>query len=87
MHSWVVKLVFYLNKSARSIFFTIVRLLGRTRAKKEQKIGPNGGPKHKIAYYGGKMNVKVPKMHSWVVKLVFYLNKSARSIFFTIVRL
>ena len=51
------------------------------------KLGPKGGPKHKIAYYEAKWDFKVPKMHSWVVKLVFYLNKSARSIFSTTVRL
>ena len=33
-------------------------------------MGPKGCPKHKIAYCEGKWDFKVPKMHSWVVKLV-----------------
>ena len=48
---------------------------------------PKGGPKHKIAYYEAKWDFKVPKIHSWVVKLVCYLKESARSIFSTTVRL
>ena len=47
------------------------------------KIGTKRGQKHKITYYEAKWNFKVLKMHSWVVKLFFYLNKSARSIFLT----
>ena len=85
--SWVVKLVYYLNESARSRCFTTVRLNGSTRAKKEQKIGQKGGPKHKISFYEAKWDFKVPKVLSWVVKLVYYLNESARSIFSTTVML
>ncbi len=51
------------------------------------KIGPKGGPKHKIAYYEAKWDFNVPKVVSWVVKLVCYLNQSARGIFSTTVRL
>ena len=54
--------------------------LGAYKGQKRAKIGPKGGPKHKIAYYEAKWDFKVPKMHSWVVKLVFYLKESARSI-------
>ena len=59
---------------------TAVRLWGLSRAKKEQKLGQKKGQKHKIAYYEAKLDFKVPKMHSWLVKLIFYLTKSARSI-------
>ena len=40
MHSWVVKLAFYLNKAARSIFLTDSG--GHTMAKKEQKKAQEG---------------------------------------------
>ena len=49
------------------------------------KIGTNRGQKRKITYYEGKWDFEVPKMHSSVVKLFFYLNKLARSIFSTAV--
>ena len=54
---------------------------------KKRKLGPNGGPKHKITYYEAKWDFKVPKVLSWVVKLVCHINESARSIFSTTVRL
>ena len=84
---WEVKLVLYLNESAKSIFTTTFRLYGPTKAKKRAKKGPKGGPKYKIAYYEAKWDFKVPKVLSCVVKLVCYLNESARSIFSTTVRL
>ena len=57
--------------------------LWTARAIKEQKIGPKVGPKHKIAYYEAKWDFKVPKIHSWVVTLLFYLKESARNMFST----
>ena len=44
-------------------------------AKRKHKIGSNGCPKHKIAYYETKWHLKIPKVLSWVVKLVCYLLK------------
>ena len=44
-------------------------------AKRKHKIGSNGCPKHKIAYYETKSHSKIPKVLSWVVKLVCYLLK------------
>ena len=85
--NWVVKLGCYLNESARSIFFTTVRLQGPRRAKKEQKNGAKGGTKHKSAYYEAKYDFKVPKVLRWVVKLICYLNESAKSIFLATFRL
>ena len=38
-----------------------------------QEIGSKGGPKHKTANYEDKWDFTVPKIHSWVVKLVCYL--------------
>ena len=73
IHSWVVKLDCCLKESARSIFFTTARLWGPTRAKKSRKWAPQGGLKHKIAYYEAKWDFKVPKFLSCVVKLVCYL--------------
>ena len=87
IYSWYVKLICYLKKATRSIFLTTIRLYELKRTKKEQKIGPLNSQKHKIAHYEAKWYFKVRKMHSWLVKLVFYLNKSARSIFLTAVRL
>ena len=51
---------------------------GHRKAKKEQRIGSKKGPKHKIAYYEAKWDFQVPKIDSWLVKVVFYLNKLAR---------
>ena len=51
------------------------------------KIGTKRGQKHKITYYESKWDFKMPKMLSWLVKLFFYLNKLAISIFSTAVRL
>ena len=45
--------------------------------QKRAKIGPKGGAKYKIAYYEAKWDFKVPKIHIWVVKLVYYLKESA----------
>jgi hypothetical protein len=50
-------------------------------------IPKRGVGEYKIAYYEAKWDFKVPKVLSWVVKLVCYLNKSARSIYLTTVRL
>ena len=36
------------------------------------------GPKRKIAYYEAKCDIKLPKIHSWVVKLVSYLKESVQ---------
>ena len=65
----------------------VIRLSKLLRVKKDLKIGPKGGPKHKTAYYEAKWDFKVPKILSWVVKLVCYLNEAPRSIFSTTVRL
>ena len=59
---------------------------GLTRAKKS-KNGSKLGPKYKMARYGAKLDFKGLKIHRRVVKQVFHLNKSARSIFLTAVRL
>ena len=85
--SYVVKLVCCLKESVTNLFFTTARLYEPTRAKKEQKISPKGGPKHKIPYYEAKCDFKVPKVLSWVVRLVCYLNESARRTFSTTTRL
>ena len=62
-------------------FFALRQCGGLQIGQNGAKIGSRRGPKHKITYYEAKWDFKVPKMHSWVVKLVFYLNKLARSIF------
>ena len=54
---------------------------------KKSKNKSKRGSKHRIAYYEAKWDLKEPKMHSLLVKLVFYLNKSARIIFLTAIRL
>ena len=55
------------------------------KGQKQAKIGPKWGKKHKTAYYEAKWDFKVPKIPSWIVILVCYLNQSARSIFLTTV--
>ena len=62
MHSWVVRLVLYLNKLARSIFSITVKFLGAYKGHERAKISPKKGPKHKIAYYEAKWNFKVPNV-------------------------
>ena len=42
IHNLVVKLVYYLKESTKSIVSTTTRLERPTRAKKEQKMGPKG---------------------------------------------
>ena len=56
------------------------------RAMEVQIIGPKAGPKHKIVYYEAKWDFKVPKIKSWVVKLVCYIKQSDRRIFSTTLR-
>ena len=51
-----------------------------------KKIGTKRGPKHKITYYQTKQDIQVSKVHSWIVKLVFYLNQLDSSIFVTAVK-
>ena len=80
------KLICYLKEATRRIFLTAVRLYEPKRAKKSKK-GPLNVQKHKIAHYEAQLHFKVSKIHSWVVKLVFYLHKSYRSIFLTAVTL
>ena len=60
---------------------------GSTNWSKWDKNMHKRGPKHKLTYYEAKWDFKVPKMHSWLIKLFFYLNMSTRSIFLTTVRL
>ena len=72
MHSWVVKLVFYLNKLARSIFLTAVRLSGNSEAKKS-KIGG-------VAYFKAKRDSKMSKIYSLDIKMFSYLLEATRSI-------
>ena len=59
--------------------------LGAQKGQKRAKNRPKKGQKTKIAFYEGKWDFKVSKMHSWIVELVLYLNKSIRSIFLTAV--
>ena len=65
--SWVVELVCYINELTRSIFLMTVRIDGPQKTKKA-KIGPKGDPNHKIAYYEAKWDLKVPKIHSWLLE-------------------
>ena len=77
MHSWLVKLVFYLTKSARSIFLIAVRLLEAIqKGQKRAEIGPQGDPKYKIPYYEAKQDFKVPKIHSSYCSKTCLLPKS-----------
>ena len=85
VHSWIIKLVFYLNQLVRSIFLTAVKTLGAIQRPKRAKIGPKEGPKYKISYCEAKRDFKVSKIHSWDVKLVFYSKEATISIFLTIV--
>ena len=55
-------------------------------SEKGQKLARNGG-NHKIAHYEAKWDFKVTKIPSWVLILICYLRKSARSIFLPTVRL
>ena len=55
--------------------------LSTYKGEKEAKIGPIWVPKQKSAHYEAKWDFKVPEIHSWIVILVCYLNKSARSIY------
>ena len=48
---------------------------------KKSKSRSKRGPKYKIAYHKAKRDIKAPKIHSQVVKLVCYLKVSVRSIF------
>ena len=86
MHRWVVKHVFYLNKSTRSFFWQQLHSGGHSKAKKSTK-GSKGGTKYKIAYCEAKQDFKVSKIHSGVAKLVRYLKEANRSIFLIAVRL
>ena len=84
MHNWVVKLIFNLNKLAKSIFSTAVNLLVLYKGQKRAKIGP-GSANNKITYCEAKQDFKVSKIHSWDVKLVFYLKEATRYIFLTVI--
>ena len=53
--------------------------MSKNRSKRNQK--------YKIAYNKAKLDFKVAKIHSWVVKLICYLKVSVRSIFSITVRL
>ena len=64
MHSWVVKMVFYLNKLARSIFLTADRLSKQLKGQKIAKIGQKEGQKYKIAYREAKRDSKESKLYS-----------------------
>ena len=64
MNSWVVKMVCYLNKLARSIFLTADRLLKQFKGQKIAKIGQKEGQKYKIAYCEAKWDSDVPKLYS-----------------------
>ena len=85
MHSWVVKLVFYLKWLARSIYLTAVRLQGFI--ERPTKIYQIGGPKYKIAYCEAKRDFKMSTIYCWDVKLVFYLKEAIRGIILTAVQL
>ena len=71
--------------SVRSIFSVTVRLLGAYKGQKRAKIGQRGVKNTKS--HMTKPDFKVPKIHSWVVKLICYLKVSVRSIFSIAVRL
>ena len=64
MYSWVVKMGFYLNKLAKSIFLTAVRLQGQCKGKNIAEIGKKEGPKYKVAYCEAKRDSKVSKLYS-----------------------
>ena len=70
-----------LKNATRSTFLTSVRLQGLTRTKKGKKQVQKGSKKGQNTFVTceAKQDFKVSKMHSLVVKLVFYLHKLARS--------
>ena len=53
------------------------------RAYKRQKCAKIG-KNHKIAYYEAKWNFKVPKIHSWVVILVYHMIASFKDRYMTL---